>query len=284
MNRYFYDLHIHSCLSPCGDDDVTPANIAAMAALNGLQIVALTDHNTVAGLPDFMETAKEFSVKAVPGVEFSSDYEEKDVHILALFVRPEHYEGITAVLEEATVRKEESNRLLVENLNRAGFALDYEAIIRAAAGTVNRAHIAGEMTRLGYTSSVKDAFARYLAPEHGYYQPPRRMSSFDTIRYIKSLGAVAVMAHPLLTFTEDRLRRFLPEAVEAGLDGMETEYSTYDEETTNLARRIAEEFGLLRSGGSDFHALRKPDIQLGTGRGTVITPLSLLETLEKRAK
>ena len=275
------DLHTHSIYS---DGTWTPRQLLEEAQRIGLGAIALTDHNTVAGLPDFMEAAKEFAVEAVPGVEFSSDYEEKDVHILALFVKPEHYEGITAMLEEAQVRNEQSNRDLVENLNRAGFALDYEAIVSAAAGTVNRAHIAGEMTRLGYTASVKDAFARYLAPEHGFYQPPRRMSSYDTIRYIKSLGAVAALAHPLLTFTEEKLRAFLPGAVEAGLDAMETEYSTYDEETTCLARAIAGEFGLLRSGGSDFHGLRKPDIQLGCGRGTVNTPLSLLEILGNRAK
>lgn len=275
------DLHTHSVFS---DGTWTPRQLLQEAQRIGLGAIALTDHNTVAGLPDFMEAAKDFSVKAVPGVEFSSDYEEKDVHILALFVKPAHYDSITAVLADAQARKERSNRLLVENLNRAGFELDYEGIIRAAAGTVNRAHIAGEMTRLGYTASVKDAFARYLAPEHGFYQPPRRMSSYDTIRYIKSLGAVAVLAHPLLTFTEEKLRAFLPGAVEAGLDAMETEYSTYDEETTCLARRIAGQFGLLQSGGSDFHGLRKPDIQLGSGRGTVNMPLSLLEFLETRVK
>ena len=274
------DLHTHSVYS---DGTWTPRQLLEEAQRKGLAAIALTDHNTVKGLPDFIEAAKDYQVQAVPGVEFSSDYEEKDVHILALFVKPEHYDDITSVLAEAQARKEESNRRLVENLCRAGMQLDYDEICAGAAGSINRAHIAGEMTRLGYTASVKDAFARFLAPEHGFYQPPRRMSSFEAIRYIKSLGAVAVLAHPLLTFTEERLRRFLQEAQGRGLDAMETEYSTYDVETTCLAREIAAEFGLLQSGGSDFHGSRKPDIQLGEGRGTVSVALSVLENLKKRA-
>lgn len=275
------DLHTHSVFS---DGTWTPRQLLEEADRIGLGAIALTDHNTVAGLSVFLEEAKNFAVRAVPGLEFSSDYEKKDVHILALFVKPEHYEPITALLSQARARKDQSNRLLVENLNRAGIVMDYDAIRNASAGSVNRANIAGEMIRLGYAASVKEAFENYLATERGFYQPPRMISTYDVIRYIKSLGAVAVLAHPLLTFQEEDLRRFLPEAVETGLDAMETEYSTYDGETTAMARKIASEFGLLRSGGSDFHGLRKPDIQLGTGRGTVNTPLSLLEILETRVK
>lgn len=270
------DLHTHSVYS---DGTWTPAQLIDEAERIGLTAIALTDHNTVAGLPDFMEAARGRGVEAVPGVEFSSDYADKDVHIVGLFIRPEHYATVTEVLADAQRRKEESNRELVDNLCDAGYALDYNRIRKAASGSINRAHIAGELLRLGYVESVRHAFETLLDVKHGYYHPPKRMTSFEAIAFIKSLGAVAVLAHPLLTMDEAMLRAFLPRAVEAGLDAMETEYSTYDEEATRLARTIAKEFGLRRSGGSDFHGDRKPDIRIGVGRGSLAVPASLLDEL-----
>lgn len=270
------DLHTHSVYS---DGTWTPAQLIDEAERIGLTAIALTDHNTVAGLPDFMEAARGRGVEAVPGVEFSSDYADKDVHIVGLFIRPEHYATVTEVLADAQRRKEESNRELVDNLCDAGYALDYNRIRKAASGSINRAHIAGELLRLGYVESVRHAFETLLDVKHGYYHPPKRMTSFEAIAFIKSLGAVAVLAHPLLTMDEAMLRAFLPRAVEAGLDAMETEYSTYDEEATRLARTIAKEFGLRRSGGSDYHGDRKPDIRIGVGRGSLAVPASLLDEL-----
>lgn len=272
------DLHTHSVFS---DGTWTPEALITEAEKIGLSAIALTDHNTVAGLPRFLEAAKGKSLEAVPGVEFSSDYGSRDVHIVALFVKPEHYDTITRVLADAQERKEKSNRELVENLAGAGIVVSYEDIKAASAGSVNRAHIAGEMVRLGYVETVKEAFAWYLAPEVGFYRPPKRMTSFEVIAFIKSLGAVAVLAHPLLTFDEGTLRLFLREAVKYGLDAMETEYSTYDAETTSLAKAIAGEFGIAASGGSDFHGARKPDIRLGAGKGGLRVPAELLETLRR---
>jgi len=147
------DLHTHSVFS---DGTCTPAEVIRLAKAANLSAVALTDHNTVAGLPHFLTAAADSGVEAVPGVEFSTDYGEKELHILALFVRPEHYSVITEVLEDASRRKEQSNIDLVQALNRAGYALDYAAIkARTPNGQVNRAHIAAELTRLGYTEDIQ---------------------------------------------------------------------------------------------------------------------------------
>ena len=273
------DLHTHSVFS---DGTWTPAQLIDEAERIGLSAIALTDHNTVAGLPDFLAAAEGRGVEAVPGVEFSTDYGDKDVHILGLFIRPRYYDVITQTLADAQRRKDESNRELIENLNRAGYALDYESI-RASTpnGQVNRAHIAGELTRLGYTESNQVAFQTLLTPERGFYHPPKRMTSFEAIAFIKSLRAVAVLAHPLLTMSTEGLRVFLEQAVPCGLDGMETIYSTYDEQTTRIAVQMADEFGLKHSGGSDFHGSRKPDISLGTGRGNLSVSDELLAGLKK---
>lgn len=276
------DLHTHSVYS---DGTWTPGQIVAEAERLGLCAVALTDHNTVAGLPEFLDAARGLRVEPVPGIEFSTDWQGTELHIVALFVRPEHYASITALLEETQRRKDVSNQALVEALNRAGYRLDYGRIkAMHPNGQINRAHIGAELTRLGYTGSVQDAFKRLLSPKRGYYQPPERMTAYDCIRFIKSIGAVAVLAHPLLTLSEAALREFLPNAVESGLDAMETCYVTYDPDTEALAKRVAAEFGLLESGGSDFHADNKPGILLGTGKGTLSVPHELLESLRQRAK
>lgn len=281
MNSYC-DLHTHSTFS---DGTDTPSALVALAEEKGLAAIALTDHNTIAGLPEFLEAAKNKGVRAIAGTEFSTDYKGTELHVLGLFLQPEHFDTITALLEDYRLRKEQSNIDLVRKLNDAGYAIDYAAIKAGTPkGQVNRALIAAELTRLGYTESIQAAFKQLLSPKCGYYTPPRRPSPFETIRFIKSLGAVAILAHPFLNLDEAELREFLTEAVPCGLDGMETLYSTYDEETTVLAKHIADEFGLLHSGGSDYHGGNKPHIQLGIGQGNLAIPYKLAENMEKCTK
>ena len=277
MEKYC-DLHAHSTAS---DGSLTPTQLLQLAVQSGLSAVVLCDHNTVAGLPEFTRAAEGLPIEAVPGVEFSTEYLGTELHILALYIRPEHYAAINAIVEDFKRRKERSNVTLVEALNKAGIDVDYEAI-RAEHSYVNRAHIAEALTSKGYTGSVKEAFKTYLAPEQGYYIPPKRPDAFEIIRFIKSLGAVAVLAHPFLNLDEAGLRAFLPEAVACGLDAMETMYAKYDPQTTALAKSIAAQYGIAESGGSDFHGSAKPDIALGTGRGDLWISLEVLEVLKKR--
>lgn len=275
----YCDLHTHSVFS---DGTFTPAELVAAAEELGLAAVALTDHNTVAGLPEFLEAGRESPVETVAGVEFSTEYEGTELHILALWLDEARFARVTELLEDFRIRKERSNEDLVEALARAGMVIDYEAVKAAAGGYINRAHIAHELTRLGYTESIKDAFKHLLAPGAGFYTPPKRLDAYDAIRFIKSLGAVAVLAHPLLNLDEAGLLAFLPEAVAAGLDGMEVLYPKYTPEETALAEKLAEKFGLLPSGGSDFHGTNKPDIALGTGRGDLRVPKRFLSALRTR--
>lgn len=276
----FCDLHMHSTFS---DGTDTPAQLLELAEELGLGAVALTDHNTVAGLPEFLEAAKGKKVRAIAGTEFSTDYHGTELHILGLFLKPEHFSTITALLEDYHRRKEQSNRDLVDKLNAAGYDVDYDKIKNSTPeGQVNRALIAAELTRLGYTESIQAAFKQLLSPKCGYYIPPARPSPFETIRFIKSLGAVAVLAHPFLNLEEEPLREFLKEAVPCGLDAMETMYSTYDERTTAAAKRVADDFGLLHSGGSDYHGKNKPHIQMGIGQGNLAVSQGLMTAMEER--
>lgn len=275
------DLHTHSTYS---DGTLTPAELIALAQKQGVCAVALCDHNTVAGLPAFLEAASHSAVEAVPGVEFSTDYGSRELHILALFVKPQHYGAVTEQVEQMMRRKDQSNIDLVEALKTVGIQLDYDEIkARNPKGVVNRAVIGAEMVRLGYCSDGKEAFRNWLSEKCGFFRPPRRLDALETVRFIKSIGAVAVLAHPFLNLDEQGLREFLPKAVACGLDGMEVYYPKFSPEQTVLAKQLTEEFGLLRSGGSDFHGANKPDIGLGTGRNNLHIPRDLLDKLAAKA-
>ena len=181
-------------------------------------------------------------------------------------------------------RKEQSNLDLIAGLKTAGIHIDYEAIKAARPdGNINRAVIAAEMVRLGYCGSVKEAFGGWLSEKRGFFHPPERLDALETIRFIRSIGAVSVLAHPFLNLEEAPLRTFLGLAAEAGLDAMEVYYPKFTAEQTALAERLVEEFGLLPSGGSDFHGTNKPDIRLGTGRNNLHIPLSVLKKLAAAA-
>ena len=257
------DLHLHSTHS---DGTLTPAEIIAKAKSLGLSTVALTDHNTVSGLWDFLNEAEKQGVTAVAGTELSTVYKGQEIHLLGLFIPTEAFPAVTALTEDYLTRKEQSNRDLVARLAADGYKVDYDAIQNATPdGNVNRALIAKALLAGGYVPSVKAAFNTLLGEGMGYYTPPTRPDFFDTIRFLRSIHAVPVWAHPLQYIDEATVREALPEAVEAGLVGMEVMHSSYDEATVTAAKALADEFGLLCSGGSDFHGAVKPDVHMGIG-------------------
>ena len=275
----YCDLHVHSHFS---DGTWSPEALVAEAERLQLDAVALCDHNTIEGLPRFMAAGQGSSVQTVAGIEFSTDFQGTELHILALFVKPEYYDTISNMMEDWKKRKEQSNIDLVAALNRGGYDISYDEIRTRGKGYINRAHIAAALTEKGYTATAQEAFKKLLNPSRGFYQPPEKFLAYDIIRFIKSIGAVAVLAHPFLNLDEDSLRAFLPEAVNCGLDGMEVLYPKFTPEQTVLAQKIAEEFGILSSGGSDFHGDNKPDIAMGTGRGSLAVPTEFLHKLQQR--
>lgn len=274
------DLHVHSTYS---DGTLSPEELTQLAEDINLDALALCDHNTVAGLPKFLAAAQGKHFHPIPGIEFSTDYRGTELHILGLFIEPEHYTAVTEKVNWMLRQKETRNRDLIRALNGAGISLDYEEI---AAGTpdgyVNRAVIGAEMVRRGYCDSVKECFQRWLSPNCGFYVPAPKLDVFDVIRFIQSIGAVSVLAHPFLNLDEDGLVEFLKQAVPCGLDAMEVFYTKFSHEQTKRACAIAEEFGLAFSGGSDFHGENKPDTNLGTGRGNLRISREILEELISR--
>lgn len=274
----YCDLHTHSCFS---DGTCTPSEIIDFAIKTGLSAVALTDHNTLDGLPEFLSAAAGKDILAVPGVEISTGYQGKELHIVGLFLDPAQFRSVSDFLEQINRKKEISNRNLIQALSRAGYRLNYDEICRRhPQGTVNRAVIAAALLENGYVSSIKEAFKHLLSSDGPYFVPPERLCCFEAIAFLKSIQAVPVLAHPFLNLSEAELRNFLPEAKKHGLAAMETMYSSYSQETADLAAVIAREYGILSSGGSDFHGSNKPDIVLGIGKGNLQIPYRFAEQLQ----
>jgi predicted metal-dependent phosphoesterase TrpH len=265
------DLHTHSWFS---DGTDSPSELLNKAAALGFSAIALTDHNTVAGLPEFLEAAEGTGILAVPGVEISTGYNGKELHILGLFLKPDRFAEITEFLSVINQRKEASNRQLMDNLNRAGYLLCYDEIVARHQGNINRAVIAAELLEKGYISEIKEAFKGLLSAKNGYYHPPERIPAPEAIGFPRSVGAVPVLAHPFLNMQAEELTGFIQKAQPCGLAAMETRYATYSPEITSLASGIARDHNLLESGGSDYHGRNKPEIQLGTGRGNLAVPFS----------
>lgn len=271
------DLHTHSIYS---DGTCTPAELIALAKDADLCAIALTDHNTVSGIPVFLEVAKGSGILAIPGIEVSSDYLGTELHIVGLFRTLDHLEAVEAYVSDYLIRKEQSNIELCTNLCAAGYAVSYETIKAATPdGVVNRALIAADLMKNGYVESIQEAFSSLLSKKGGYYHEPQKLDAFEVIGKLLACDAVPILAHPFLSLKEPELRTFLPLAKAAGLVGMETEYSTFDAETTALAHELAKEHGLLPSGGSDFHGTNKPDIRLGVGKGNLAVPMAYYEHL-----
>ena len=280
--QYFCDLHTHSIFS---DGTDTPTELIKKAEVANLAAVALTDHNSISGLSEFLNAAKDSKVIGVPGAEFSTEHNGKELHVVGLFIHEEHYQKVRDLCDSVRKSKENSNRLLIENLMNAGYNVKYEELVSyAQSDNINRAVIAGYLIEKGIVEDRKEAFSTLLAKDGGFYVPSKRPSTYETIQFIKSIGAVAVLAHPFLDMNYEEVKAFLPEAKKYGLDAIETDYSTYDGYETNCAKEIASESGLLFSGGSDYHGKAKTLIRLGVGKGNLKVPMSYYKELEKHAE
>lgn len=266
------DLHTHSTFS---DGTFTPEEIVRSAKELGLAAIALTDHNTALGLPEFMKAGAEYGVRTIPGTELSTTYNRHEVHIVGLFIPEEHWKDVNVFTERLWRAKDESNRKLERALKEAGYPVDYQDMLsRSEGGQVNRSGFGDELQRKGYMSK-SEAFRTVLRPrrEGGLYEVPKRPDAFEAIEFLRSIGAVPVLAHPYLNFGDSgELWTFLQKAKKHGLGGMEVYYSTFGPEQTAEALSTARKAGLVPSGGSDFHGAAKPKISLGTGKGNLAVP------------
>lgn len=260
------DLHTHTNHS---DGSISTDELVRLAKEKNL-IIALTDHNTVSGLPSFLAEAERQGVTAVGGTELTTEYSGREFHLIGLFIDPEHYDDVENLCLNLLHQKEMCNRDLVDKLRALGYDIDYDEIRkRNVKGNANRAHIAAELVEKGFVPTVREAFANLLEESCGLYKPCGRLKLCDAIDFLHSIHAVPILAHPLKDITPDELRKMLPELIPHGLVAIETMHSSYSDETIAVSKEIARDFNLLESGGSDFHGFVKPGVTLGVGRGNL---------------
>ena len=278
MDHRIIDLHVHSTES---DGTLTPKDLVAEAKKAGLAAFALTDHDTCQGVCKAMPLAASAGIELIPGIELSTDYHGKEVHIVGLYIDMENEQLLKKTAEYRKCRSER-NALMVEALRKEGLSITMEELVAENPDCViTRANIARFLYEHGQIKSVREAFDRYIGDHCKCYVGRLKVASTDAVRLIKEAGGTAILAHPLLYgLSNTNLQKMIDELKPAGLDGLEAIYSTYTTGEEQQMKRLARENGLLISGGSDFHGSNKPDIALGRGRGHLYIHYSVLETIK----
>jgi len=275
------DLHTHSIFS---DGSHTPEELAAMGRAAGLSAVALTDHDTMAGLERFAAACAGIGLKGVPGVEISADVARGTMHILGYYADP-RCAALNMALERIRDGRSDRNGKILERLSSLGMPLSSEEVARYAGDeVVGRPHVARAMVEKGYVRSCEEAFEKYLAKGRPAYVDRFRLSPAESVRMIREAGGVAVLAHPFtLELDNGGLRKLLVGLKDSGLQGMEVYYSEHSPEQTRRYLALAKEMGLLPTGGSDFHGAVNPAIRLGIGFGNLRVPDDVLPALAAAA-
>ncbi|MBS1372024.1 MAG: PHP domain-containing protein [Lentisphaeria bacterium] len=280
----YIDLHVHSSSSDGSD---APGGIAELAAAAGLAAVALTDHDTVGGIPEFLEAAKRFpELEAISGVEISTMFGNRELHIVGLYldhVNPE----LCAFLGEMRRNREVRNEAIRIKLNSLGYPLTWDHPALAAAGdtaSIGRPHFARAlMENYGFPTlqSVFDKLLKRGCPAYVQRVLPDPVRAFDAIH---AAGGITVWAHPVYRERNERAwaRRVMKRFAPLGLDAVEGYYSLFGPGETQMVTELAGIYNLALSGGSDYHGRNSPNIGLGVGAGKLRVPADLLGSLKER--
>ncbi len=276
------DLHVHSNRS---DGSFTPTELVDHAIEKGLAAFALTDHDTTDGIAEAMAAAEGKDIEVIPGIEFSTEYKGRDIHIVGLYI---DYESdyfkrrLTHFVNGRKVRNIEMCRRLTEH----GMPVTYEELEAEFPDCVlTRAHFAKFLQSHGYTKSIKEAFERYLDDNRPCFVPRKKITPMRAIEIILKAGGFPVLAHPCLYHMgKVQLETLVASLKEIGLMGIEAIYSANTPADERQIRALAEKYDLCISGGSDFHGTSKPGLELGTGYGKLFVPEDVLTAIKaKRA-
>lgn len=273
------DLHTHSL---CSDGAQTPTDVVRTAAEAGLAAIALSDHDCIDGVQEAMDAGKALGVEVIPAVELSAQ-SDTELHILGYFVDIRN-KKLQDMMAYALQVRDERQEEVCRKLNEQGFDITMDELREEANGKVLcRAHFAKIMVRKGYAESVKDAFNRYLSVGCYAYSNRQALTGPEAVSLIREAGGIAVAAHlHLIKMPDDQLKEYLKSLIPYGLDGVEGYYTDYTPDMERRYRAMAEELGLVISGGTDYHGANKPHISVGKGKGELEIPYSVLDGLRAR--
>lgn len=279
----YIDLHVHSNFS---DGTCTPEELVDLAIEHELVAFSLTDHDTVDGVERAVRYGEERHMEVIPGVELSCEYtvseqKKKEIHILG-YQLDYHNKELLDTLKKVAEERDGRNRKMCENLNAAGYPIDYESLSARFGNTIlTRAHFARFLLEKGAVPSIDSAFKKILAQDGPYFVMRKYLTPKDGIALIQKAGGIPVLAHPLLyKLSVTEIRALLSELKGYGLKGIEAMYSRNHGNDEAFVRKLADDYGLFITGGTDFHGANKPDLDIGTGVGNLRVPVMLLENLK----
>ena len=247
------DLHLHTTAS---DGSMTPTQVVDWAKRTGLDLIAITDHDTVNGVDEAIKRGKEVGVRVLVGMEISS-FSNCEIHVLGYnfdYKNPAFQEELAKIQGMRRAR----NGAILAKLNELGLPLSFTAEMDG----VGRLNMAKEMVERGYVTDVNEAFEKYLGPKGRAYQEIRRTTPMDAVKLIKKYGGVASLAHPKKYLLDKKLDLLVGGLKAHGLDGIEVEYPRYTDYDKSEFTKIARKYGLVITGGSDFHGDEDKDFQV----------------------
>lgn len=263
---------------------MAPAELVAQAASLGIEVLAITDHDTTEGVPAALAEARQQNITVVPGVEISAVSGREEIHLLGYFVNLENPDLQTLLARARAARWERAQRML-ERLAKLGLPIEWERVVEIAGGggSIGRPHVATTLLEAGHVGSWDEAFNLWIGRGCPAYVERLKLPPEEAIELVRASGGLSVLAHPIIYDRNGRckagqdLKRWLPRLRKAGLEGIEVYYPHYPRRANRQLIALAIQYGLLITGGSDFHGS-----MLGSGLGSVAVPWAVWEGLERR--
>ena len=275
------DLHTHTTAS---DGSYSPTELVQLAKQSQLEAIAITDHDTVAGLAEAQQAARTAQLELVSGVELACESKIGTLHLLGYFIDRGN-QVLKDLLSQMVASRQQRNPQIIAKLNELGFQITMEQVqAQASSPIVSRLHIAMAMVQNNYVRNLDEAFGRFLGDDGPAYVKRVEPSPAQAVNIIHTAGGLAVVAHPvhLRAASEQELTARLKQLADLGLDGVEVWYPEHSTEMTAQLWRFCRQSGLAAVGGSDFHGAGKEHIKLGVGRGGMNIPLEILNSLRRR--
>jgi predicted metal-dependent phosphoesterase TrpH len=275
----YVDLHLHTTAS---DGVKSPSDLVRYAKTRGLQAIAITDHDTIEGLKEGFEEGEKISFEVIPGIEISAEHSPGSMHLLGYFIDSSH-PLLKHRLEYLQKARAERNPKMVEKLNRLGVNITYEEVLEASGkGQVGRPHFAQVLMGKKYVKSFQEAFDRYLKKGAPAYVDKMRFAPGEALHFINEAKGIAVLAHPntlgLNGYSE--LEDLILQLLKEGLRGIEVFYPEHSPADIAQYKGLAERYGLVMTGGTDYHGIEKNGLEIGVGRGEMRLPYSMVEGLK----
>lgn len=274
------DLHTHTYAS---DGTYSPTALVTLAKEQGIEAIAVTDHDTIEGLPEAMEAGERLGVEVVPGMELSVEYGPGSMHILGLLINLED-KGLNDTLAKLQESRSSRNPQIIEKLNELGMPITMEEVEKiSGGGQLGRPHIAAALVKNGYVHNTQEAFDKYLKKGASAYFERRRLSPEGAADLIHGAGGLLILAHPgTLAVNGPKFDNLLSELKDAGFDGIEVFYNNHSHAEEDRLMKIADKLEFIISGGTDFHGENKPSIKLGVGYGNMAIPYEVLQEMKQR--